>query len=218
MANFKTHLLAASVVSTAAAGAASNTQLIDIMDGPWFVFLGTLGGLLPDIDSDNSKPVKMLFNALGLLGAAAVGSALQNKFPPDRLLVFCTVAYGIIRYPLFTVFALLTEHRGVFHSVLSAAFFALVTTCISYYLMQWDELHAWLNGLFIAIGYLVHLILDEIYSVDLANTRIKRSFGSALKLCSLQNIAASLLMSGCTIALYFIAPSPASLVNFWARV
>ena len=33
-------------------------------------------------------------------------------------------------------------------------------------------------------GYLIHLILDEIYSVDITGRKIKKSFGSALKICS----------------------------------
>ncbi len=34
----------------------------------------------------------------------------------------------------------------------------------------------------VTIGYIVHLVLDEIYSVDLKNRKIKKSFGTALKL------------------------------------
>jgi hypothetical protein len=33
----------------------------------------------------------------------------------------------------------------------------------------------------LAAGYLSHLVLDEIYSVDVRNVRIKSSFGTALK-------------------------------------
>jgi hypothetical protein len=37
----------------------------------------------------------------------------------------------------------------------------------------------------VGIGYLTHLVLDEFYSVDLFNRKIKRSFGTALKPFSL---------------------------------
>ncbi len=33
----------------------------------------------------------------------------------------------------------------------------------------------------IGFGYMVHLILDEIYSIDLGNRRVKKSAGTALK-------------------------------------
>ena len=39
----------------------------------------------------------------------------------------------------------------------------------------------------IAFGYLVHLTLDELYSVDLENRRMKRSSGTALKLGMFKN-------------------------------
>jgi hypothetical protein len=40
---------------------------------------------------------------------------------------------------------------------------------------------AWLAGAFMFAGYITHLTLDEIYSVDVMDTRIKASFGTALK-------------------------------------
>ena len=38
-----------------------------------------------------------------------------------------------------------------------------------------------MSGLFVSVGYVIHLVLDEIYSVDLTGARVKRSFGTALK-------------------------------------
>ena len=39
----------------------------------------------------------------------------------------------------------------------------------------------------ITLGYFVHLILDEIYSVDLGNRRMKKSSGTALKFGMFKN-------------------------------
>ena len=116
---------------------------------------------------------------------------------------------------MFALFNALTVHRGVFHSVLAALFFALLMTCISYHFLHWDVLHAWLNGIFIAVGFIVHLLLDELYSVDLSNSRMKNSFGTALKLFSHSNLTASSLMAIFTIMLYWMAPSPMPLVKVW---
>ena len=88
-------------------------------------------------------------------------------------------------------------------------------TCISYHFLHWDVLHAWLNGIFIALGFIVHLILDEVYSVDLFNSRMKKSFGTALKLFSHSNMPASALMAVFTLMLYWMAPSPLPLVKVW---
>ena len=215
MANFNTHLSIAITASMGASLVAVNVHLITTADMPWLIFLGTLGGLLPDIDASNSRPVKLLFNVLALMGVAGALQVFKNDYEPYRLLLIVAGTYLFIRYIVFALFNRLTVHRGVFHSVLAAVFFALLMTCISYHFLHWSVLHAWLNGLFIAVGFIVHLLLDELFSVDLSNARMKNSFGTALKLYSYSNINASLLMTIFTLMLYWIAPSPTPLVKVW---
>ncbi|WP_340121898.1 metal-dependent hydrolase [Methylobacter svalbardensis] len=215
MANFNTHLFVASAASIGAALIVANVHLITNADIPWLVFLGTLGGLLPDIDANNSRPVKLLFNVLSLMGVAAALHTLKSGYAPYLLVLIAAGTYLFIRYGLFALFNGLTVHRGVFHSVLAALFFGLLMTCISYRLLHWDVLHAWLNGIFIALGFIVHLLLDELYSTNLSNLRMKKSFGTALKLFSYNSMTASALMTVCTIMLYSIAPSPVPLVKVW---
>jgi hypothetical protein len=217
MANFNTHLSIATAASMGAALIAVNAHLIVNADMPWLIFLGTLGGLLPDIDASNSRPVKLLFNVLALMGVAGALQVFKNDYEPYPLMLIVAGTYLFIRFVVFALFNMLTVHRGVFHSLLAAAFFALLTTCISYYLLRWDVLHAWVNGIFIASGFIIHLLLDELYSVDLSNSRIKNSFGTALKLFSHSNLTASALMTIFTMILYWIAPSPMPLVKEWER-
>lgn len=208
MANFHTHLFVASAASAGVALVGVSAHLIVASDILWFVFLGTVGGMLPDIDSDNSRPVKLLFNVLALMGAAGVLQVLKDSYLPYQLLLFAVGTYLLVRYAVFALFNSFTVHRGVFHSLLAAVFFAFLMTCISYYLLHTSVLLAWLNGIFIAVGFIVHLLLDEIYSVDLSNTRMKKSFGTALKLFSYNDIPASVLMTLCTLAIYRVTPSP----------
>ncbi len=215
MANFNTHLFIASAAGMGAALVAVNVHLIAKADMPWLIFLGTLGGLLPDIDASNSRPVKLLFAVLALMGVAAALHAFKDRYQPYPLLAILAGTYLLIRYGVFALFNALTIHRGVFHSVLAALFFALLMTCISYHFLHRDALHAWLNGFFIALGFIVHLLLDELYSVDLSNARMKSSFGTAFKLFSYNNLTASALMTLCTMTLYWIAPSPIPLVKVW---
>lgn len=213
MANFKTHLSVSTVASTAAAGLAVNMQLIAYTHMPWFIFLGIVGGMLPDIDANNSRPVRLLFGLLAILGALAVLRAFKNSYATHQLLMIAAASYLLIRYGVSAMFNRFTEHRGVFHSLLAALFFALQTICVSHYFLHWNAIHAWLNGLFIATGFIIHLLLDELYSVDVSNSRMKKSFGTAMKLCSYRNITASALMMICTITLYWMAPSPLPLVK-----
>jgi len=76
-------------------------------------------------------------------------------------------------------------------------------------------LNVWLNGVFIALGFIIHLVLDELYSVDLSNARVKNSFGTALKLFSHNNLTASALMTIFTMMLYWMTPSSMPLVTAW---
>jgi hypothetical protein len=215
MANFNTHLSIATGASMGAALIAVNVHLIASGDMPWLIFLGALGGLLPDIDASNSRPVKLLFNVLALMGLAGALQVFKNNYEPYPLLLIVAGTYLFIWYVVFALFNRLNVHRGVFHSLLAAVYFALLMTCISYHFLRWSVLHAWLNGLFIALGFIVHLLLDELYSVDLYGARMKNSFGTALKLFSHSNLNASALLAILTILLYWMAPSPMPLVKVW---
>jgi hypothetical protein len=215
MANFNTHLSIATAASLGAAVVAVNVHLIATADMAWLIFLGILGGLLPDIDASNSRPVKLLFTVLALMGGAGALQIFKDHYQPYPLSVIVASTYLLIRYVVFTLFNRLTVHRGVFHSVLAAVFFALLMTCISYHFLHWRILQAWLNGLFIALGFIVHLLLDEIFSVDLSNARMKASFGTALKLFSHSNMTASALMTLLSLMLYWVAPSPMPLLKAW---
>lgn len=212
MANFKTHTITAGIISLATASIAVNAHLIIYAEAVWLVFIGVIGGMLPDIDAGNSKPVRLLFTALATLAALLAIQIYAGHLNSLGLLMLAVVAYLLTRYGTFMLFNKLTRHRGVFHSVLAALFFTLLATCISHYWLHWHAVHAWLNGVFIGLGFIVHLLLDELYSVDLSNTKMKKSFGTALKLFSYNSMGASLLMMACTIALYWLAPSPQPLL------
>ena len=56
------------------------------------------------------------------------------------------------------------------------------------------------------IGYLTHLTLDEIYSVDVLGAHIKKSFGTALKLIDMRYKTASTAMLAAGAALLLIVP------------
>lgn len=218
MANFKTHLVVATVASTSIAILATALHLIALKDLLEFIFLGAIGGLLPDIDASNSKPAKLLFNTLAIMIAFSILWFYKTNYEIQYLLLMAVAAFVLVRYFVFAIFNRLTVHRGVFHSILAAVFFALLTICMSYYLLHCRILQAWLGGCFIAFGFIVHLLLDECYSVDLSNKRIKKSFGTALKLWSYKSLNASLLMLLLTLMLYAITPSPNALITAYKGV
>ncbi|POZ53729.1 metal-dependent hydrolase [Methylovulum psychrotolerans] len=206
MANFKTHVAVAAVASAAAASLMAYIRLISMDQTLWLTLLGTVGGMLPDIDASNSRPVRLLFTVLALISVSLTAKTLQYRYDAYIVLALALAAYPLTRYGLFALFNRFTEHRGVFHSLLAAAFFGLMAADISYYLLHWSVLQVWLNGLFVAFGFIVHLLLDELYSVDLSNKRMKKSFGTALKLYHYRNFSVSLLLLAATALLAWVAP------------
>lgn len=72
MANFKTHLTGGFAASAILGLVTYKAGLVNANEFLMCVLAGTVGGLLPDIDSDNSIPIKMGFD----LASLATGFAL----------------------------------------------------------------------------------------------------------------------------------------------
>lgn len=185
MASYRGHLTFAGLLG---AGYGS----LALLEGRWdwrpaliAAGLTTLGGLLPDLDSDSGVPVRELF---GFCAAAApillferVKSRCQQS--TEQTLVVLSTVYLFIRYLLSYLFKHFTVHRGMFHSVPAV----LIAGLTAYLLYPSDDarLRLFLSGA-IMLGYLSHLVLDEIYSVDFLGARLhlNKYAGSALKLFS----------------------------------
>ncbi len=206
MANFKTHITVAAALSGCLATGFLEVGIAAPKDVWLYFAMGTLGGILPDIDANNSIPGRMLFSFFAMVLAFLTLFSRANAYSIVELSILWMVTYMVVRYIIFQMFAKLTVHRGIFHSILAAVFFYFLTTDISYYLFSLNALNAWVAGLFVFIGYLIHLTLDEMYSVDLIGTKIKKSFGTALKIISTNMKATSLLLLA-TVLVFYMTPS-----------
>jgi hypothetical protein len=212
MASFVTHLYGAALVSSAAALALHSAGLGSAQETQTYFFLGVAGGLLPDIDADASKPVRGFFTLFAVAVAFFVAFALVARLDwLDATLVWLAT-FVLVRYGFFEIFARFTVHRGVWHSWLAVALAALATTDVACHLLRTTAWEAWVAGGFVGLGYLTHLCLDELASVDLWGHRVRRSFGTALKPCSLAAPWASLAMLVAVLVLGYAAPSAAPLL------
>ena len=174
MANFKTHITVAAALSGCLATGFLEVGIATPKDVWLYFALGTLGGILPDIDADNSIPGRILFSFFAMVLAFLTLFSRANFYSIVELSILWMVTYMVVRYIIFQMFAKLTVHRGIFHSILAAVFFYFLTTDISYYLFSLNALNAWVAGLFVFIGYLIHLTLDEMYSVRMGWMRLDR--------------------------------------------
>jgi len=206
MANFRTHLYGATAVSGVAALTLYGSA--PVSEGQTLVLfgLGVLGGLLPDIDADASAPVRGLFGALGVALAFAWTLPLVGRYSELILASIWIGSFLAVRVLLYEVFARITVHRGIWHSLLAALFSALATANLLHWLLGQEADTAWQGALMVGIGYLTHLALDEAVGVNLLGARVKRSFGTAMKPLSFRDPASSLAMGVAVALLLWLAP------------
>ncbi len=147
-----------------------------------------IGAILPDMDSDTGIPFHVTFGSLALIsGGLALAYALKN-FPNDvRYLV--GLPFGVlfsIWVILGSIFKKFTIHRGMAHSIPAALLAAFITysfaTRVGFSLQD-----AFYLGSSMGLGYLLHLILDELNSLTNFQGRPfipNKALGSALKFTS----------------------------------
>ena len=167
--------------------------------------LGSLGGILPDIDAPRSIPARLFFTTTALLTATMVVKAFHSTSLLLTLILGLITFFSVF-FGLSKGFSHLSVHRGNFHSLLAALLFGLVTTVLMYRFFGAREVVAWFSGFFVTGGYFLHLVLDELYSVDVMNRKFKTSFGSALKLLSIRHKTSTFLFLLITIGVLGSAP------------
>ncbi len=179
MAGFKVHAATAFAFSVSFASYVSVSNHFPL---PWGIVLGALGvigGLLPDIDSGETKIARYS----GLLAGAILSLVTFLFFEASSLLFNYFVAFI-----LFIPFVKITQmgvknwmtHRGVFHSIpmgilLSIAVFHLFD------LLNFPHIYSLYCAGFLGGGYLIHLVLDELWSLRKGISK-HSSFGTALQI------------------------------------
>jgi len=221
MANFNTHLNTAVIATGLVSTALLSAQHINLNMALWLWFLGTIGGLLPDIDSDNSSSLDTIFNILAfsavLLVLRYITQNRLNEISFIDMILAPIVVYGVMRYLVRPLFEKITVHRGSCHSLLFVIFIALSTVQIIWQINDKTvtnaATNAWLSGVFILMGGLIHLLLDELYSVDFSNVRIKRSFGTAIKIAQFDNRMITLVTIMSITGLIYKAPPTDNIIK-----
>ncbi len=119
------------------------------------------------------------FRAVVVASLCSAGfMAFTEKLPWPWVEVLGTmIGISVLVMVALPVFKRLTTHRGIFHSVPAVLIYTL-GLYLAAFRYEWSE--RLLVGLAGGGGVLIHLILDEIYAVDLGGVRLKQSFGTAL--------------------------------------
>ena len=186
MASYRGHLMLSAPLGVAYGGAAALNPAWHPEQNWAPMCLGaglcTIGGLLPDLDSDSGVPVRELFGITAAAFASILYFPLTRRLdlPADQALVIAAVFYFLVRYGFSSIFRKLTVHRGMYHSIPAM----LISGLIVYLVFPTDDLMLkfYLAGA-VMVGFLSHLVLDEIYSVDFMGVAIRfnKYAGSAVK-------------------------------------
>jgi membrane-bound metal-dependent hydrolase YbcI (DUF457 family) len=104
----------------------------------------------------------------------------QMGLPLEAMILAGALIYLAIRFGLSWLLKSYSHHRGMFHS-LPAAAIAGQTTFLAF--GAEDPLRRYFVSSAVVLGFLTHLVLDEIWSVKMGwfGPKVKKSFGTALK-------------------------------------
>ncbi len=150
--------------------------------------LCAVSGMLPDLDSDSGVPLR----ETSMFVAAIAPMLMIDRFRDlglshEAMSLAAMLVYLAIRFVAVEFFKRYTVHRGMWHSIpaaISAGMIAyLVMPCPS------ESVRVY-KSMAVVIGFMVHLTMDEIWSIDLKHGfRLKKSFGTALKFFSKDPLA-----------------------------
>jgi membrane-bound metal-dependent hydrolase YbcI (DUF457 family) len=217
MADFYTHVTGAATASGMLATGLFMTGEVGNAAVVGYFVLGVTGGLLPDIDSNSSIPLRVAINVMGVVGSFLAVFASGRALSLLELVLLWAICFAAVRWGLFYGLTRFTTHRGLIHSIPAAGCFSLGATLVAWHVFAQPALQAWLCAVFLGTGYLVHLLLDEYYSVNLMGMKLKASFGSALSLGSRRQPLGTALLYLLCIGLLHACPSPAALLDFIAN-
>jgi hypothetical protein len=216
MANFNTHLAVGATVSLILSESLLAMEILSPNLATIAFFVGTIGSLMPDIDSDYSKSLTIAFTIISILITMLLININSISYSLIELLIMSILVFTTIRFGLIELFRAVSRHRGMFHSIPVAFIFGISTTIIANSMFNLNTLISWIYGSMVTIGYITHLILDELYSVDLGNIRIKKSFGTALKLFKIKtdiDTIQTILIYVILVLLFQISPTTKEFID-----
>jgi hypothetical protein len=181
MAGFKTHITTSSLLGVGL-GAVAFTQYEAPL--PACILAGGLcgvSGMLPDLDSASGVPKRESI----AFAAAVIPLLLAEHFkrmgmPAEYIVLVGGFVYLFIRFGVARMLTHFTVHRGMFHSLPACLIAGELAFLISGHENVWQR---YFNGGAVMLGFMSHLVLDEIWSLDFRGGRIrfKSSFGTAMK-------------------------------------
>ena len=181
MADFKTHITASTIAGAAYGYWGSATQGMPLESSLVAAGLCSVSGMLPDLDSDSGVPLReTTMFASAVVPMLALGRFRELEMSPESMVLAAGLIYILLRFVIAEFFKRYTVHRGMWHSIPAAVSAALLAYLI---MPSAEEVVRIYKTLAVFLGFMIHLILDEIWAVQFkgGRFRLKKSFGTALK-------------------------------------
>lgn len=214
MANFQTHITTSTVLGIAYGTTAHFVFGMDVSHCFVAGGLCSVAGMLPDLDSASGIPQREMLSFVSVIIPMLMLERFRTLgWTAEHMVFVSALIYVLLRFVLGNIFKRYTKHRGMWHSIPAAMLAGMVTflVCLS------PDLGIRLfKSWAVVIGFVSHLMLDEIYSVDWRgkSIRIKRSFGTALKFYSEKNMWANISTYGKLLLVGFLIATDSQLMEY----
>jgi len=218
LANFQGHLRGAAIGSGILSSGLLSLNLLSTGETVTAFLIGTMGGLLPDLDSDNSKPFVVGSKLFIIFLAFMVMFSKSSYYSLLEMGIIWLITYLILRFGFLDLFKKFTKHRGMFHSIPAGVIGGLLLVYTSFYIFKANEIISWLYGFFLFFGYMIHLLMDEFVSLNLMGKQIKKSFGTAFKFYNKRDKITSIAVYVTIIPLIYFSPSFKEFVNIFGDI
>jgi hypothetical protein len=211
MADFNTHI-AGSTLLGIGIGAVGYSYGISLESCMLATGLCSVSGILPDLDSDGSVPHRESVAFVSAFVPLLLIQRFQHLgWNREMIVLAAAFVYMVMRFGVSAIFRRCTVHRGMWHSIPAAASIGLLAFVIT------DDQNLVLRCYWAAaatIGFLTHLVLDELYAVDLRGVRLRKSAGSALKLWTHAGVWPNISTYGKLALLVLLAWSDPTLMEY----
>lgn len=183
MANYKGHRNAGIIVGVILAAVAYWQFHLSPIEVASVLIICSVCAILPDLDHPEAKPGSVLKMVVVYMIPITIymylPKSIVQEFEITHWIVLFAASHVILGNIILWLIDLVSEHRGLFHS-LPAAVLCGLACYLSFYYLQFDK--RLVLGCSAFSGYITHLIQDEVCSLDMKENKIKRSFGTAIDL------------------------------------
>lgn len=211
MASYQGHFRFSAVLAVGTAAVACMWLQFDWGATFLVIALTIIGGLTPDLDSASGIPVRELFGLASIVTPLFLAPRIKEQLglSIDQQLAMILLLYFVVKYGLCNIFKHFTVHRGMFHSIPTMLIVgSLVFLATKHSTAEQESMIQRITfALFAMVGFFGHLVLDEIYSINLDGMAISvnQFSGTAVKFTGpslASNVFCYSLLAGCGYCLY----------------